>query len=200
MFEDPQCIDCELHRKAKTRCLPSLGGVDCKLAIFLDHPAVVEDKRGRSWVGDNAEFVKWCLRRMSVSLELVYLDYIVKCYPTKLPGQKIERMACVAACSQYRFASLQELKQLRALVVLGSLGCEAMTMHKTIGDKAGAEWMPASHLMRQFVPHVWVGFSPGLVKEKPSEAGSIYRVLWRAASEAGLNPKIANIPLYEFAD
>jgi hypothetical protein len=52
--------------------------------------------------------------------------------------------------------------------------------------------------MKQFIKHVWIGFSPGLVKEKPSEAGSIYRVLFVAAEEAGLNPHVAKIAPYEF--
>lgn len=198
MFEDKDCTDCELHRYAKHRCLPSLGSSSCKLAIFLDHPSVVEDKRGRSWVGDNANFVNFCLKRMSIDPESVFRDYIVKCYPVKLPGAKAERMACVAACSQYRFESLKELSSLKAMVVLGSLGCETITHHKTIGDKAGAEWQPVSLLMKQYISHVWIGYSPGLIKEKPSEAGSIYRVIWRAAEEAGLSPCIANIPLYDF--
>lgn len=198
MFENTSCQECVLHQRAKHVCLPSQGGPDCKLAIYLDSPTYMDDKRGRSFVSDNAEFVKYCLRRMSVNVEDVYFDYIVKCYPGKLPGKKKDRMACVRACSQYRFASLQALKNLQSIVVLGAVGCEAITLNKTIGEKAGAEWEPVSPLMRELVKEVWVGFSPGLLAEKPAEAGSIYRVIWSAAEEAGLNPKTANIKPYEF--
>lgn len=199
MNEDPSCKDCVLHKTAKHRCLPSQGSTNCKLAIFLDSPSYIDDKRGRSFVSDNAEFVRFCLRRMSVAIEEVYLDYIVKCYPKKLPGQKADRMACVNACSQYRLASLQKLKKLKSLVVLGSLGCETFTLEKQIGLKAGADWVPASPLVRQIVPRVWVGFSPGLLENKPSEAGSIYRVIFMATQEAGLKPQ-ANLKIkpYEF--
>lgn len=190
MFENPSCDDCALHRSAKHRCLPSVGSEDARLAIFLDSPAMIDDKRGRSFVSDNAEFVRYCLSRMSVPLAEVYLDYIVKCYPKKLPGDKAARMACVRACGQYRLAGLQNLPQLKTIVALGSLGCETFTLHKKMGDKQGAEWKPASPIVRGLVEHVWIGFSPGLLKEKPSEAGSIYRVIFMAAKEAGLKPKV----------
>lgn len=199
MNENPECEDCELSGRVLNRCLPSIGNVSCKLAIFLDSPSVIEDRRGRSFVGDNGLFVLFCLDRMSVPRSEVFLDYIVKCCPGKMPGKKGDRMACVAACSQYRFAALEQLTQLKAMVVLGSLGCEAITHHKAIGDKAGAEWKPVSLLMRNYVEHVWVGYSPGLLKEKPSEAGAIYRVIFKAAAEANLNPR-PNLKLkpYEF--
>lgn len=198
MFEKPECEDCQLHLTAKHRCLPSIGGQDCRLAIFLDNPAMIEDKRGRSFVSDNAEFVKFCLRRMSVSLDDVYMDYIVKCYPKKLPGDKSVRMECVRACSQYRFKSLKHLPHLQTIVALGALGCETFTLAKKIGTKQGCEWKPASPLMQQHSEHVWVGFSPGLLKEKPSEAGAIYRVIFMAAKEAGLKPRVAKIQPYDF--
>lgn len=200
MYEDDRCVDCELHRKAKHRCLPSWGTPDlCKLAIYLDHPSAVEDKRGRSFVSDNADFVQFCLRRMSVNIEEVYLDYILKCYPIKLPGKKPDRMACVSACAQYRLASLEDLPHLRAVVGLGSLACETFTGVKEIGLKAGVSWEPISPIMRQLCPTIWIGYSPGSVREKPSEAGAIYRVIFRAAEQAGLNPKPnLSIKPYEF--
>lgn len=199
MFEDTDCTDCQLYQGAKHRCLPSIGGSDCRLAIFFDSPAMIEDKRGRSFVSDNAEFVKYCLQRMSVKLEYVYLDYIVKCYTKKLPGEKAARMDCVRSCSQYRFASLQEMPKLKSIVALGALGCETFTLAKKIGTKQGCEWVPASPIIRQHVKHVWIGFSPGLLKEKPSEAGSIYRVIFMAAQEAGLKPHVnLNLKPFDF--
>ncbi len=199
MYEDPNCVDCALHRGCKTRCLPSRGGLDCKLAIFLDYPSVVEDRRGKSFVGDNARFVDYCLRRMSIDPTSVYLDYILKCYPNKIPGKKDERMGLVRSCSQYRFGTLEDMPNLRSLVGLGGLCCETFTGEKTIGSKQGAEWRPLSPLMQRHVSHIWIGYSSGIIREKPSEAGAIYRVIWAAAQEAGLNP-VANMKVkpYEF--
>lgn len=200
MFENPECSDCELHDKCNNRCLPSQGDQDCKLAIFLDYPSLIDDRRGRPWSDDRAQFVDWSLQRMGIDPCRVYRDYIVKCYPGKkgMPSKKEPRMACVRECAQYRFASLQELAHLKALVVLGSLGCEAMLLHKTVSDKEGAEWEPVSPLMRQHVAHVWVGYSPGVLGEQPAEAPGIFRVIWCAAKEAGLEPEITQIKPFDF--
>lgn len=204
-YEDFHCTDCDLHKKCKSVCLPSVGGIgplawkSCKLAIFLDYPNYLEDRKGVPFISDAAEFVWFCLRRMSVPREMVYLDYILKCAPGKLPGVKSERMGLVAACSQYRVASLQDMPSLGAVVVLGGLGCEAITGEKRIGAKTGAEWKPMGPYMQAIISHVWVGYSPGLLREKPSEAGSIFRVIWKAAEEAGLSPAINTaIKPYDF--
>lgn len=191
MFENPECEDCVLHKRARHRCLPSIGTQDAVLAIYLDAPNFLDDCRGRSFVSDNAEFVKYCLRRMSVLLDSVFMDYIVKCYPVpKLPGKKEDRMACVRACSQYRFAALQKLPHIKAIVGLGSLSCETFTLVKEVGKRAGADWIPISPIMKQHVERIWIGMSPGVLKEQPSEAGSIFRVIWMAAEEAGLKPEV----------
>jgi len=200
MFENTECTDCVLHERAKHRCLPSLGTQDAVLAIYLDSPSFLDDRRGRSFVSDNAEFVKFCLKRMSVSLDNVFLDYIVKCCPGKMPGQKENRMACVRACSQYRFAALQKLPHIKAIVGLGSLACETFTLVKEVGKRAGSDWEPISPIMKQYVDHIWIGMSPGVLKEQPSEAGSIFRVIWMAAEEAGLKPEVnLEIKPYDFA-
>lgn len=200
MFENPECTDCVLHTKAKHVCLPSVGTQDAVLAIYLDYPSFIDDRRGRGFVSDNAEFVKFCLKRMSVNLEDVYLDYIVKCAPGKMPGQKADRMSCVNACSQYRFAALQNLPHLKAIVGLGSLSCETFTLVKEVGKRTGSDWKPISPIMQQHVDRIWIGMSPGVLKEQPAEAGSIFRVIWMAAEEAGLKPEVnQNMKPYEFA-
>lgn len=198
MNENPNCADCCLASRVQSVCLPSIGDKNCKLAIFLDHPSTLDDRRGRSWVSDNARFVLYCLERMSVSVEEVFLDYIVKCCPGKMPGKKADRMACVNACSQYRYAALKQLTKLKAMVVLGALGSEAMTQEQHVGQRAGVEWTPTGLFMKRYVDHVWVGLSPGVLKEKPSEAGAIYRVIFMAAEEAGLSPHVAKIAPFDF--
>lgn len=200
MFETPGCTDCWLGHKAQNSCLPSIGsGPSCRLAIYLDHPNVVEDRQNKSWVGRNAEFVLWCLSRMGVELENVHLDYVVKCYPpNKLPGRKPERMSCVSMCSQYRNETLPELPNLKAIVMLGNLGCELITGSNQIGAWQGSKWPPLGFIMKQIVPEVWIGYSPGFVLEKPSEAGGLFRVLWRAAEEAGLNPQVTQVKPFNF--
>ena len=189
MFEDHQCTDCSLHRDCKHRCLPSIGEKNCKVAIFLDYPAMIEDKRNHSWVGTNAEFVLWCLKRMGVGLHEIYLDYILKCYPAKgIPKKKDVRRELVDACRCYREASMAELLECKVVVGLGTLCGEVLTGYAKIGEIEGSFWRPIEPFMRSRFVHVWIGYNPGYVMEKPGESGGVYRVLWKACEEAGLNP------------
>jgi uracil-DNA glycosylase len=134
---------------------------------------------------------------MGIDPAAVYLDYIVKCYGT-LPTKKDARNILVNACD-YKLAALQLLPNLKAVVVLGRVGCEWVTGGSILGDWAGADWpLARNHTMHCIIPKVWVGYSPGYALEKPSESGGIFRVLWKAAEEAGLNPTVTKIPPFEF--
>lgn len=197
MFENVHCSNCSLHAAANLVCMPSQGDETCSLAILLDQPTMVEDKRKKSFVSESADFVKYCLRRMGIDPDTVYLDYIVKCYG-KLPTKKDERNVLVNAC-EYKLAALQTFKSLKAVVVLGKVGCEWVTGGSILGDWAGADWpLARNHTMHCIIPKVWVGYSPGYAMEKPSESGGIFRVIWKAAEEAGLKPSVTKIPAFPF--
>ena len=200
MYEDPNCQDCRLWRGAKNVCLPSRGPLEASLAIFLDSPSVVEDKRGRSFCGDNAEMLDFQLRRMGIDPRTVYVDYILKCYAKKYPGKKHEKRECFDICSQYRFATLQDMPNLRTVCGLGTLACEALIGSKAIGDYAGSKWEPCEPAMRKLLngDGVWIGYSPGYAIHSPAEGGAVFRVLWKAAEEAGLNPVVTKTKMFEY--
>ncbi len=94
--------------------------------------------------------------------------------------------------------TLPLLPNLKAIVMLGNLGCELITGSKEIGRWAGSKWPPLGFVMKQIVSEVWVGYSPGYVLEKPSEAGGVFRVLWRACEDAGLKPVVTKITPFDF--
>lgn len=189
MHENPKCTRCELHRTAHSICVPSNQPTDCKLAIYLDHPNIIENRTNRQ-EGFAINFVRYCLQRANIPLNKVLIDWIVKCYPPKgkMPSIKADRMTCVSRCSEYRIATLQD-SGVKSIVVLGSLGNDAMVGRGRIGEMQGAEWPAFSPFIKTLVPHIWVGYSPLMLLEKASEAGSIYRIIVAAAEEAGLNPK-----------
>lgn len=198
---NPKCTKCLLCNVANSRsvCLKGVGSLDSPLAIYLDTPLVMDDRRHRPMVSRAAEFVQHCLRRMSIEPADVWMDYTVKCFPSKsMPGKQKERFDVTWECSEYRIATLQNLPNLKALVAMGTLSCEVFVGSSTIGDKADAEWTPREMWLQKRLPHVWVSYSPGYVLEKPSEAGAIQRVLWTAAVEAGLNPVTKKIPPFDF--
>lgn len=176
--------------------------MDSPLAIYLDTPGMMEDRRHRGFVSDGAEFLFHCLKRMGIEPASVYLDYVVKCYPAKkMPGKQKERFEVTWECSEYRLATLQNMPNLKTVVAMGGLSCEVFTGSATIGERAGAEWQPREMWLRERIEHVWVSYSPGYVvgeKGKTAEAGAIFRVLWRAAEAAGLNPKVTKVPNFDF--
>lgn len=201
MFEKDTCEDCAVGRSwCINSCLPSQGSASCKIAIYFPYPDFMEDKRGRSFVGQRAEFVGWLLKKMGIGIEQVYMDYIVKCAPGKLmPKNKEGRMEIVRSCRQFLIASLQNLPKLRSVVALGSLPCEVLCGHTQVGSAAGWHLPPYEPNLRGKVDHVWVAYDPLYAIEKPVESGAIFRVIYKAASEAGLGPNLVKgVPAFDF--
>lgn len=197
MIENPQCRLCELHKSANHRsvCLKGNGGDKPRLMVYLDHPNIVEDKRGRGAVSQGAELLGWMFRRMSIAKADVYIDYVLKCYPSgskesrKHIKTKANRQQCYEACSTYRIATLQLLRP-KAIVVMGAKACEAFLGSDKVGDWEGAKWIADEPFVRDFSPEVWVTYSPFYALQSPAESVEIFRVLWHAALDAGLKPKI----------
>lgn len=202
MDENPNCELCELSQTCspKAVCLKGGGGLDARLAIFLDAPSIVEDRRGKGLVSESAEFLKWLLNRMSVSTQDVYVDYVLKCYhkPNKNVGKKAFRAQMLEACSVYRFATLQRIKP-KAIIAMGTIACEAFTGSSEIGEYEGARWTSNEPRVREIVDAVWISYAPAYALESPAESVGIYRTLFAAAKEAGLKPKLnTKIPLYDY--
>lgn len=194
MSENPNCKLCDLHQSAGKRsvCLKGGGGDNAKLMIFLDHPNMVEDKRSRGVCSEAVEWLKWAFARMSISRSDVYVDYVLKCYPGKLVKQfkkKLNRQIYYEACSEYRVATLQRIKP-KAIVVMGSKACEAFLGGDKIGEWEGTTWIPDEPFVREHVEKIWVSYSPAAVFKSPGDSVTIFRVLWFAAIDAGLKPKI----------
>lgn len=194
MNENPACKSCSLCESASRRsiCLKGGGGDKAKLLIFLDAPNIVEDKRSRGVVSDGVMWLKWALARMSVSRNDVYVDYIVKCYPGRSQGfkKKAQRAEMVEQCFQYRIATLQHHEP-KAIIAMGRFACEAMTGRSDkVKESEGTTWTPAEPQVRDYVPNVWVSYSPAYALQDMAESVGIFRVLWHAAIDAGLKPKI----------
>lgn len=194
MFEIENCQNCGLSKTAKpaSRCLKGEGGVGARLAIYIDHPNYLDDRRCRSFVSEPADLLRWMLRRMSITPDKVYLDYVVKCYPgKKLPQDKSTRFYCVHQCNQFRIATLQKVFP-REIVGFGGLALEAFTGHsaKQMKHHANCWWPPSDPRVASIVNRVWIGYSIGYAYQSPGEAHSQFGLLWMAAEHAGLEPKI----------
>jgi uracil-DNA glycosylase family 4 len=150
-------------------------------------------------VSDSADFLRWLLRRMSITSGF-YIDYVLKCYPKNCRqfGTKAHRANMIEACATYRLATLQQMKP-RALVAMGTTACEAFTGSEKVSEWAGARWIPNEPFVREFLEGIWVTYSPGYALQGASESVPIYRTLFQAAEEAGLNPKFnPNVKHYDY--
>ena len=184
-----------MHRGTKTVCLQGKGNVDsAKMIVYLDRPSFMDDKRGRSFVDESADLLRYMFKRMGIDVETdVYFDYIIKCRgDKKLISQKAARMEVVEACSKYRLVTLQEIKP-KAIVALGSVALEAFIGRSDIGEHEGVAWDSGEFGVQC---KVWVAYAPDYIFNKASEAPSLYRVLWRAAAQAGLKPQETSIAPY----
>lgn len=193
MDENPNCKLCKLSELANKRsvCLKGAGGDNAKLMIFLDHPNMIEDKRGRGVCSEAVEWLKWCFRRMSIDRTEVHIDYVLKCYPVdkKDFAKKSNRQVYYEACSHYRIATLQ-FKKPKAIVVMGAKACEAFLGSDKLKEWEGTTWVPDEPFVREYVEHIWISYSPAYALESPAESVGIYRILWHAAIDAGLKPQV----------
>lgn len=193
MDENPNCNLCSLHSFAGKRsvCLKGSGGDNAKLMIFLDHPNMIEDKRARGVCSDAVEWLKWAFKRMSIPRSEIYVDYVLKCYPNKCKPfkNKANRQEYYEQCSVYRIATLQQIKP-KAIVAMGSKACEAFLGGDKLKDWEGTTWIPDEPFVREYVEKIWVVYSPAYALQAPAESVGIFRVLWFAAIDAGLKPKI----------
>lgn len=192
MKENPDCQLCQLHETANegSVCLKGRGEKDATLLIFLDAPSFVEDRRSRSFVSEGVEYLDYMMQQMSIEKDKYYLEYILKCHPKpcKAFGRKAERAQMIEACSRYRIATLQLIKPI-AVVCMGTVACETVMGYSEVGNYEGTCWVPNEPTIREFINHVWITYNPAYGLQDPSETVSVYRVLWKAAEEAGLKPK-----------
>lgn len=148
-----------------------------------------DDMRRKPFVSRAGQILLNLLGRMSLSTEEVYLDYIVKCWAGKrMPKQKCDRLVCIEACSKYRFATLQNLPNLRKIVGMGTLSLEALIGSSEMKHFEGESWTPRELELRQY-GEVWITYSPAYLDEKPAEIPNVYRIIFTAAQQAGLDPR-----------
>ena len=197
-IEDPNCSLCSLVNWCASPCLQGKGDLDtAKLAIFTDAPAYLDDVRHRPYVSDGAQILEYMLARMGLDLiRDVRLDYTLKCYAgKKLPSKKRDRLVCIEACSTYRIATLQAMPNLKTIMAMGRTSLEAFNGSSELSAFAEECWTPREPSVRELgVRHIWVSYSPLYLIEKPAESPEVYRTLWKAAEEAGLNPTTTKVP------
>lgn len=199
---NPSCTRCVCHTTANTNSV-CLRGRNTKgrkrLVVFTDYPDYFANASGRGYTLDTKRMLDWLFQRMSVDPESVGYEYTLRCYSKdSLPSTKADRAVCIEECSEYRFATIAKL-QPKSIAVLGTVSLEAFTGKTQIGQHVECKRRAWEPIVRDYVDEVWVGYSLQYILTSPSDTPSVFRVLWQAAVDAGLKPKLnPEIPPFQW--
>lgn len=185
------CCRCPLHEEANTVCLAGRGAINAALMLFVDYPDSISDKAGRPFKLATGELLDWMFQRMSIDPAKIRYEYTLRCYPKnkKLISTKDKRDICFRGCNQYRYKVLKKIKP-KAVVVMGNISLEAFTGRVKISEVQGLKIECNEPAVKEVIKEVWCAASPYQLLQVPSDTPNVYRVLFQAAKEAGLKPKI----------
>lgn len=196
------CTRCVCHKTAKTRCLRGRNADGRRpLVVFTDHPDYFADNAGRPYSLDPKRMLDWLFARMSVDAERVAYEYTLRCYAKgSLPSTKADRSVCIEECASYRFATLAKIRP-KAIAVLGQVSCEAFTGKTQLGAFVGRRLRAWEPVVRDCVSEVWIGYSINYILTSPSDTPGVFRVLFQAAQDAGLKPKLdPTVPPFQWRE
>lgn len=189
---NPGCKDCSLHTGTSCVCMKGKGETYGTMTVFTDFPDYFATRARRAYALDVGRFLDWMFERMSINPRLINYEYTLRCYAQKtLPTTKAGRLVCIQECNQYRFAIVAKQRP-KAIVTLGQVSLEAFTGRTKLKDNNGLQ-VPTNELIisrRCGIEHIWCGYSVQYALMSPSESPDMFRVLWYAAEEAGLKPKL----------
>lgn len=187
---NPSCKNCNLHERSRTVCFDGCGTASHKpLLLYAEAPDYFADHTGKPFGLDVGSFLDWLISRMCLSRLSVAYDYIYRCYTKNPPRKKVDRASIILECNEYRFANLKKIKP-KAIVTLGQVPLEALTGKSQVKDFAERKVRAWEGVVRKYVEHVWCTYSPNYpIVGDPGASVEMYRTIFMAAKEAGLNPK-----------
>lgn len=172
------CYACNLN--PTLNAVAPTGNPNANLHIFLDSP------HGRA-----LSFIGWLLDTASIAPDDVCIDYILKCAPPKgkaITDKKKPRLEAVGiCCCAIPRPGLQGDK---SIVAAGAWAIEAL-IAKPMKEVAGIKDKDTG---------IWAMYNPLYHIMNAGECQRSYRVLFKAAEEAGLKPAYnPNIEMFDFA-
>lgn len=162
------CADCQLGRGIKTyNCVSGWGNPDAKLVILLDNPGDILAEK----------LLVWILERLSLTADDVWVDYTVKC-PIPKGLKKKELLVCYNICGTSH--PRKELYIAKSVVIAGKWGTDFVIDGK----------LKELHGTKDAESEVWCCYSFMYLLMNPAECVDTWRVIYKAAEEAGLHPKM----------
>lgn len=171
-----KCEACALKCNSKYNASVGWGNPEAKMVILLDSPGDILAEK----------LLIWLLRKCSLSASDVFVDYLVKCPLPKDAHKKDIASWYITCWNQYpRYEVLNNT----SLVICGNWGVDFVLQGK----------MKNFHGRRDEETGAWVTYSMKYLLIKPSECVEAWRLLYKAAQEAGLTPKmIVDIEMFKF--
>lgn len=99
--EDPvpdnfkECTKCELHSQ-KSKIIWGEGNPNAKMIVILDNPGCREDKDGHPFVCATRQTLQMAAFAAGLSLDDLYVSYILKCRPVRRYNKDIARNICLS--------------------------------------------------------------------------------------------------------
>jgi DNA polymerase len=167
--------------------------------LIGDAPGVSETYSGLPYTGTNGEVLDHLLNKLTLSRDDIYITYCIKCKPRKKLPNKKGLMECWKECVGYLHEEISRVKP-KIIVPLGNTALELVTGKRFIGkhegvpcDFEGLRQDDENQMDWDFAPSTikcYPCYNPGAALKKPSLEPGIGAVLYMAAKEAGLKPKI----------
>ncbi len=164
------CDKCWLSQKCSKdhNNEPGWGNREAKLVILLDEPGHLLAEK----------LLIWLLRRMSLTAKDVWIDYVFKCSLPEGKSKKANLLPLYQTC--WNHIIRQEALDAKSLVIAGNWGAEFVLQGK----------MKILHGKKEPGTEAWVCYSMMYALMAPGECVEISQVIWTAAVECGLTPKV----------
>lgn len=184
------CVACSLHKTSLTVGMDGpLQSTSAKLLIYVDSPTEEEDKKHKAGSSKNIKMVRHLMDTMSLDPKDVSIQFTLKCFkPKHALTKKEERLQAIKACFEHTSQQIRQLVSVKSIVTMGAASCEAFFGGAQLKTKEGTKSNPHDKEIRAKVNQVWIAYAPAYADATPAETLRLYRVMFRAAQQAGLNP------------
>ncbi len=113
------CRQCELSTHG-SRIIWGEGNPSAPVFVVLDNPGAREDKDGRPFLCGTRKTLQRAIHESGLSLDTVYVTYILKCRPRRAYDKPAARITCI----KYLWGQLDALAP-DIVVCLGNTACQA---------------------------------------------------------------------------
>lgn len=180
MSQKVECTKCQLGftTPKSHNCAPGWGNPNARLIILLDCPGETLAEK----------LLVWIMYRLSLTAQDVYVDYVFKCMLPHGKPKKASLLLPHKICWT-AYPRKQVMSEKNVVVIAGNWGCKLIV---------GKE-MKVMHGKRDPETEAWVIYSFKAQLFNPAECVDSWRVIFKAAEEVGLHPKMnLNVEPFHF--